>query len=177
MTLHSIYLPPHNLNTDDFGDPFRELPHLILLSADFNDRHHLWRDTLCSHRGCALEYLFCRVDAVFLNCDPHTSKFKLGHYPISICQSILENNRIRNLEDLNLNISKGLAAGTPRFPLGPVWSNLDMVGIGKGERCEIEIRERFLQHILAAVKLTKDLRNHSVLIYCDSRSALQATDI
>lgn len=71
MTLHSIYLPPHNLNTDDFGDPFRELPHLILLSADFNDRHHLWRDTLCSHRGCALEYLFCRVDAVFLNCDTH----------------------------------------------------------------------------------------------------------
>ena len=113
-------------------------------------------------------------------------------------------------------------------PDSPSWTNqvkldLYLVGIGKGERSEAEVREIFLQHTskyqgsyaiytdgsksengvgfaavsrrktasgslsrsasiftaelhanLAAVKMTRDLTNNSIIIYCDSRSALQA---
>lgn len=45
------------------------------------------------------------------------------------------------VEDLTLNLSKGLAVGTSLFP---PWTNL--VGIGKAENSEAEIREKFLEH-------------------------------
>lgn len=45
------------------------------------------------------------------------------------------------VEDLTFNLSKGLAVETSQFP---PWTNL--VGIGKAERSEAEIRAKFLKH-------------------------------
>lgn len=44
----------------------------FLLLGDFSGQYHLWGDTLCSLRGSALEFLFSRVDAVFLKSDTST---------------------------------------------------------------------------------------------------------
>lgn len=54
--------------------------------------------------------------------------------------------RMRNLvKYLSLNLSKGLAAGTPSSTLGLIWSSWIWSKYGRG-RSEAEIKERFLLH-------------------------------